>query len=271
MNELLSYFPPSLRRVLNGRCVTDIQLRCGHRSTVVCYQNGKSVTVPLEVRLDAREMSDLLSRLCRGSVYAFSESLCEGYITLSGGIRVGVVGRATVKHGSITAISEVTGLTFRIPRPVRGAADGLVREFCSMRQGILIFGPPGSGKTTLLRELAREITVGARPLRCAVVDSREELCDFGEECAVDVLRGYPKGVGVEIAVRTLAPEVVILDELGYEEAESLARVQCMGVPIVASAHGKDRAELAARPSLAALLRSGVFPRLYDAAKREWCQ
>lgn len=88
---------------------------------------------------------------------------------------------------------------------------------------MLVVGEPDSGKTTLLRQ----IVFALEQLHCAaaVVDERGELFPAGHmlrPAAVDVLAGVPKATAVQMALRTLGPQVIVLDELGsLEETQAL--------------------------------------------------
>ena len=124
---------------------------------------------------------------------------------------------------------------------------------------MLIFSPPGIGKTTALRSLVKRIGSGSDPLRVAVIDER---CEFIKEelsgCEVDLLRGYGKRRGIEIAARTMSPEILVLDEIGDEDCEAIAGVVGCGIPIVATAHGASVDELCSRESLHRLIKNGYF-------------
>ena len=56
--------------------------------------------------------------------YAHIEEICSGYITLSGGHRVGICGKAVCSEGKIAAFKEVSSLNFRIANQILGIADG---------------------------------------------------------------------------------------------------------------------------------------------------
>lgn len=241
--------------------LSELHLRAGTCSSLALRKDGERKNLPLAVALTQGEMRDILSRVCDGSVYAFEESIREGFVTLRGGVRVGVGGRASLR-GGVTSLSGVESLCFRIPHAVKGCADALVSFFLEKRRGILLFAPPSGGKTTLLRELARELSRGEKALSCAVIDSRGELLGFEKECLIDRLSGYPKAKGAEIAVRTLSPELLIMDELGKEDREALLSLSSLGVPVIASVHGKTEGEVLSG-ALRPLFSEGIFPYLWN--------
>lgn len=225
-------------------------------------------TLVLPVVLSGREMDETLTRICGGSLYAHSETIGEGYVILGGGVRVGVCGRAAVENGRVIGVYDPSALCFRIPGAPRvdaRAVEELIRTGRESGRGVLIYAPPGVGKTTLLRAVVRRIGCGEHPMRIAVVDSRGELAPASvadglrRRCTVDVLSGYPRPKGIEIAVRTLNAEVAVCDELGdVEEGRAVLAVQNCGIPLLATAHGKTLGELLQRPGIRMLHDAGVF-------------
>ncbi len=239
----------------------EVRVRTEHLASLVLRRKDTLVNLPLSFSLSDGEMRALLSRVCLGSVYAFEESLKEGYVSLEGGIRVGVGGRALMRDGRVTGIGEVRSLVFRIPKRQKGIADALAQFFRERGEGVLLFSPPGYGKTTLLRELARTLSAGKDALRCAVIDTRGELSGFERECLVDILSGYPKAVGARLAVRTLSPELLLMDEIGESERAALRDFSAFGVPLIASAHAHSAHD--AYRSFLSLFEEGVFRSLWD--------
>ena len=265
--RIFPHLPPAVLREIGGLAgadsrfydtLSEIRLRAGRQSALTVA--GESV--PLFARLSAADLAAVFHRLCQHSVYAHEETLSEGYLRIEGGFRVGVAGCAVRENGRVVGVRSVSALSIRLPHAVRGAGRVAVELFHRMggTRGILVYAPPGVGKTTLLRDAAATLSTGRRPLRVAVVDCRGELCGAPVGCGMlDVLEGYPKALGIEIATRTLAPEVLICDEIGdYEEANAILSVQSSGVPLIASAHGDTLAGLLARPAVQILSRAGVF-------------
>lgn len=237
----------------------EVRLRQGRISSLSVFRGGRLVNLPLSFSATEADIRKTLSLAVGGSTYAFEEALKEGFVPIGGGVRLGVCGRAVAKDGSVLALRAPENLVFRLPTG-RASADALFSFFEGSDGGILVFAPPGGGKTTLLRAFAER---AAKCLRVAVVDSREEFFFSSRDLLLDLLSGYPKARGAEIALRTLSPEVLVLDEIGAAEASALSSLVSFGVRTVASIHGEKAEELLRAPALRPLFLCGLFSHLWD--------
>ena len=262
---LRDLLPERLKRELSERLVRgghpeELRLRCDRRASLTV--GGRNVF--LDTVLSRAEMDGILNGMCDGSLYAHRDALANGYLTLPEGIRVGVCGRAAVERGSVIGIYDIVSLNIRFPAAYRGFGAPicrLLRRSGRGAAGVLIYAPPGVGKTTLLRCVAAQMASGEEPWRVAVIDTRGELGYSLQEtmACLDVLTGYPREVGIEIATRTLNAQLIVCDEIGErEEAWAILSAQNCGVPFVASAHADCVEGLLRREGLLTLHRAKVF-------------
>ncbi len=266
LSEILPYKLYGEISSLKGSCPPIEEIRCRVGSPAFITAAGKNIE--LSYSASREDMEYMTDKLCGGSLYAHKETLAEGFITLSGGIRVGLCGRAAVENGRINGIYDISSLNFRLPACrllVGQAVLGLIRNG---KGGVLVYSPPGVGKTTLLRSVTAYLASGADPLRVAVIDTRGELSAVHMGSTADILVGYPKGKGIEIATRVLNPQLIVCDEIGDErEAEAILSAQNCGVPLLASAHADSLEGLLSRKGIKELHRGGVFSH-YVGIRRE---
>lgn len=212
-------------------------------------------TVILRYSPTAEEIEEIVNKTCSGGMYAFRDTVKNGYIPMGGGVRVGISGAAGYDEGRLVGVSRVSTLVFRFPVFRCDFGDRLIRIYRrGIGRGMLIYSPPGVGKTTALRALAEVIS---RESRLCIVDERQELDAGGLSCA-SVLSGYEKALGIEIALRTHSPQIIMVDEIGAGEAEALSAVLGAGIPIIATAHGGSTEDLLTRSATERLVTSGFF-------------
>ena len=106
----------------------------------------------------------------------------------------------------------------------------------------------------------------------AVIDQREELWPqglAGQQPPLDRIAGLPKEKALQMALRTLAPQVVVLDELGgMEEVRGLEQGFFGGADCIASLHAASLEEAMRRPQVAYMMQQKMLRAVVVLAGRQ---
>lgn len=269
VRQALRICPNAVREAIEASKLCDnleeVRFRCG--TAIRLYANRKEVE--LSGRLVTKELlQSILSAATEHSLYAAQNTMRQGFITLSGGHRLGLCGTAVEKGGEVMSLRDISSMNLRIARPHRGCADGAADFLWTHPRSSLIIGAPASGKTTLLRDLLRQLS--DRFLwRICVVDERLELAccvggmpQFQIGAHTDVLSGVGKEKGIEMLLRTMNPQWIALDEITAEaDVAAILRASYCGVRFLATAHAVSREELQRRPVYRSLMQARVFENL----------
>ena len=251
--------------------VTEIVLRTGRELCIYCadrlYFLTESGCLTDSLRADnlltvsRAEMDAVVLRLCDDSVYAHQHEINSGFITIAGGVRVGLCGKAVMTDGVLTNVRDIGSLCFRIARDIRGCSASLLSKIDPL-SGVLICGVPASGKTTLIRDLARQLSYTCR---VSVLDERGELSAYsrGESGfslgLCDVYAGYPKGMAANCAIRSMAPQLIVCDEMGDRSDVALLMTSLRaGVAFVATVHAASMDDLRQREITSRMIDTGAF-------------
>lgn len=270
----------ALRRISVNemRQIQEIRLRRGGLLTLSVGPYEKTVDAagvlsdivgPLTVYCDGSDVEKTFLKACDYSVHSHISELREGFVTAKGGIRVGVAGTTVTENGTVTAVRDISSLCIRVAGRHDGCATPLRDLFLSRIPSVLIAGAPSSGKTSMLRDVARILSLPPFCYRVSVIDERGEIAGLGGLENADVLRCIPKPIGILQAVRTLAPDVIVVDELGtLAEVEAVTENLHAGVPAIATAHCRDISEALRRPAVRLALKRGVFEKIVFLRGRE---
>ena len=234
----------------------ELRIRIGQQPQMIC----KSDTCMLSRPATKDDVTFVINAASEFSPWS-SETIRNGYITASGGHRIGLCGLATVSENKMRGISVPTSVCIRVARDFEGIANNLLHVTGS----ILIIGPPGSGKTTLLRDLIR-CKSELKNIRISVVDEREEIFPLnkGQACFypgknTDILSGCRKQDGIEAVLRSMNPELIAVDEItSNDDCDAMLHAGWCGVELLATAHAGTLTDLKNRPVYKPLIDKKLF-------------
>lgn len=276
--QILSVLARPVRAVVEGAGldfgqVREIRMRIA-KPLIVVYGNEERL-LPGDGKerhiVTREEMRETLEYVSHYSLYAYEQEMRQGFITIEGGHRVGVIGKAILEQDRVKNLQYISSVNIRVAHEVIGCADKVFPYITKDRQicHTLIISPPCCGKTTLIRDLIRQVSDGnayVKGCSVGVVDERSELggCYLGVAqnelgMRTDILDGCPKAQGMLMLIRSMAPQVIAVDEIGApEDIRAMEYAMQCGCTLIASVHGRDMEEVSEKPVLSELVRRKRF-------------
>lgn len=284
INEILKYFPNTIYKMLvdllekqKEKIINELQeIRIRTNRPIILRLRDTDLI--LEYNVSQTEILQILEKLCENSIYAYKNQICEGFITVKGGHRVGLTGSCVIENGKILNVKYVSSLNFRIAREVLNCSTRVLREVIDIENktvyNTIIVAPPGKGKTTVLRDVVRRLSDGINEIgfngkTCGVVDERGEIAamykgipqnDVGVR--TDVIENVDKNKGIHMLIRTMAPEIIACDEIGSkEDVEAIHYALYSGVKGIFTMHGGSIANVKDNKDVYSLVESGEIQKV----------
>lgn len=246
------------------RQAEELRLRAGQRPAVLI---GGRETAFSPQRIGQEQLRRILEIATGASLHAAAASMANGFIPYRG-LRIGICGEAAVSGGCMLGFRSICSLAVRIPGPCSPSCLDAARScLAEGPKNTLIAAPPGVGKTSLLRELIR--LTSEQGHRVGVIDERDELSGSqGGDAAYDlgpcsdVLVGFDKRTASMLLLRGMNPEIIAMDEITASgDTEAVQNITGCGVILYATAHGRSRKDMCARPLYRELFEQGLFQQL----------
>lgn len=250
------------------------EIRIRVNKPIVFKTDSKKIILNHIVTKD--EIQNTFEKICENSIYSYRNQICEGYITLKNGHRVGITGNCVFENGQVININYISSLNFRIAREKKGASKEIMPYIVEGEKifNSLIVSKPGCGKTTILRDIIRNISNNG--ITCGLVDERGEIAALNKGIAqndvgilTDIIDNISKSKGMKFLIRSMAPEVLACDEIGsIEDTNAIEYAICSGVRGIFTAHGENFKELLLNPNLSELVNKNIIQRIIFLDQKE---
>ena len=285
LDKILKYFPVNIKRALEHNLspeLREIRLRVDRpliileKSEAFLRADGSKTSLPNSAYIaTAEDCRIFFNNITGHSIYALEQQLAQLYITLDGGIRVGLTGSTSVEKGRIKLVKSCMHFNIRIPHQIKDCSLNVLNGISKTDRvySTLIVSPPGAGKTTLLRDVARHLS-SKSTLNVCIVDERSEIAScydgipqFDIGLRTDVLDNSPKAESIGKLIRVMAPDVIITDEIGGpEDCNAIVEAINCGIAVIASVHADSLDQALKRQALQGI--TGAFERFIVLSRRK---
>ena len=283
LEELYRYFPSNIYNLLKSTAIQNSKIEQELQEIRIRVNKPiilklRKLEVVIEYEISQTEILQIVEKLCNNSIYAYKNQMCEGFITIKGGHRVGITGSAVMDNGKIINIKYITSLNFRVAREVENCSYSILNQVVDVKNdtinNTLIVSPPGKGKTTMLRDLIKNISNGIpkinfRGRNCGVVDERGEIAAMYQGIPqnnvgirTDIIENISKAKGMKMLIRSMSPEVIACDEIGSkEDIQAIKEAMLSGVKGIFTMHGRNLNDIKANTYINELIENKTIEKI----------
>ena len=250
MKAITDYFNEKIKSrivdVYSQNSIAEIRMRINKPMILNCV--GSEIVFD-DMVITKEDINDTFNIATEYSAYAYEQNIKEGFLSVPGGHRIGFGGTAVINNNEISALKNIMFLNIRVCREIENCSKNLYEKIIDREEikNTLIISPPGLGKTTLLRDLIKKISNLVIGTSICVIDERNEISgiyrgvptiDLGKR--TDIISNCGKKEGVLMAIRSMGPKVIAIDEIGGTgDMEAVKYAGVSGVAVIATIHGKN--------------------------------
>lgn len=152
MIDILKYMPQNIAKLIKNdveisyNSLEEIRIRA-NKPIILKFNNKEKI---INYTVTTNDILEIMQYICENSIYSYQEQICNGYINLKGGHRVGITGNVVFKEDKVININYISSLNFRIAKQILGVSNILIKYLLDIENNTiyntLIVSPPGSRK-----------------------------------------------------------------------------------------------------------------------------
>ena len=129
LDYVLNCFPKQVKQIIenalqNNEISNLEEIRIRNKLPII-LKLGQAEKM-LNYKIATEDINFIFQKICENSIYSYQNQITNGFITIQGGNRVGIVGTAVIKEGKITNFNYISSLNFRISRQVIGCSNTII-------------------------------------------------------------------------------------------------------------------------------------------------
>ena len=124
--QILRYFSKRISQDLEiflNEHLEEIRLRA-NKPIILKYDTYETI---LKDITKTEDLLETLQNICENSIYAYQKEICEGFITVKKGHRVGIAGNVVIENEKVKNIKYISSLNFRIAKEIKGVSNKLIK------------------------------------------------------------------------------------------------------------------------------------------------
>ena len=155
-SNIIKYFPDEISQIINeyftqdeeekNKAIEEIRLRVD-RPIQLKFNKFEKI---LQKNVSQESILRTIQYVCDNSIYSYQNQICEGFITVRGGHRIGITGNCVIENNKVSNINYISSLNFRVAKEIKGASNKLLKYVLDLEKNniytTLIFSPPGVRK-----------------------------------------------------------------------------------------------------------------------------
>lgn len=103
IEEILRYFPNPIYSLLKNTFMQNRDLQKNLQEIRIRTEKSmilktRQADIIIDYQISTSEIIQILEKLCENSIYAYKNQICEGFLTVRGGHRIGMVGTAVIEQ-----------------------------------------------------------------------------------------------------------------------------------------------------------------------------
>ncbi len=155
-SNIIKYFPDEISQIINeyftqdeeekNKAIEEIRLRVD-RPIQLKFNKFEKI---LQKNVSQESILRTIQYVCDNSIYSYQNQICEGFITVRGGHRIGITGNCVIENNKVSNINYISSLNFRVAKEIKGASNKLLKYVLDLEKNniytTLIVSPPGVRK-----------------------------------------------------------------------------------------------------------------------------